>query len=844
MFFLLHSFFQSVSLIIFLDVIVEKEPVVIPHIENILNFNGVCDEQPHILTILPSPSKQQQPDAKDERRLKRHRSERRREGDDDDESDDEDLRKKIARLNHHNQLEREYRDLQEQLNSERLKLMERRLDTLTKSVQESNQENQYLRRALNQQQRANNNNGFLQQQKAEPPKRRRVAQPKARKMHQQAPIHAQEPQQQQSLDQFMLVPYQGPQQQEQMTVEQQVIPMPVIDITETAEFIAQQNEFIARCEAEETQAINLLMPFTEQGVTNIGVQFMHRYKLSGYLELLLQAMRDPTRNHHINEILEHPFMKNYKITLVPNISLAAQPFTSQIESNRQMLLQSNQALNKQSLEVRRNISMVNVHCWFLSKAIRYEDMADAGQLAYKPMLMSQFPHFYDAEICRAWYPYVDSGNNCIITPDLKIPARSIQHGQGHGKHCCFCDFQYIANSEGRLKFAHQVKNCDFIAEMSYDERVILSVVLEKRHSSAEFNKHPFIAKYNPQSLLRRATAEEISQGKFLPFKGDKLRINMATLLSMRQRAYGRFLARVESLDIHDANTEDKLKNLDAKPIAHQLDCFYLTSTPPQPNNVAAADGNKKAASRAKKQTKPGSVQSDRIKKTDGFLYKTLLDYDGNQFRKSKFDEADKTLRDFTLNESTGFGDGMYFSCMYDPLPDRYPTANALPFTVPPIAQQVNDYLASQQQQQFFLPPPQLMLEQYEQQQQQATEVEEQGMEIVFNNEIPSPIAMPTPSPIIIDIATSTTTTTTFMHDHFGARTNEDYGEEDNNDIWGNAKQKEPSIFGSFEIEDSGVIDINAMFTRRDQVFGDPYSFDSDNSSFSKNKTFSSFGDYF
>ena len=51
----------------------------------------------------------------------------------------------------------------------------------------------------------------------------------------------------------------------------------------------------------------------------------------------------------------------------------------------------------------------------------------------------------------------------------------------------------------------------------------------------------------------------------------------------------------------------------------------------------------------------------KIRKEDGFLYKTLIDHQGGQFRISKFHaETKETLRDFTLNTDTGFGDEMYF----------------------------------------------------------------------------------------------------------------------------------------------------------------------------------------
>lgn len=844
---LIHSFFHSIY---WLE---KKEEIVIStHIENILNFDGVCDEQPGILTIIPIASSSQKQEKNNDRRIKRHRSSRRHhnadgeEEVDEEESDDEDLRTKIARLNHHTKLEREYRDLQEEIHSQRLQIMERRLESLSKAVTETNKENQYLRRTINQQQRASisivnnnsNNNNSSNTTNANTTtttttKRKTVA-PRKKK------YQTTQPQQQQSIDQFMqLAPYNPRQQQEEEVGEGAIVPMmmmtpiamPVIDITQTPEFIAQQNAFIAQCEEEDRRAIALLTPFNSEGSYNIGVQFMHRYKLSGYLEVLLEAVRNPSRNDHVREVLNHPFINNYKITLLPNMSMTPSQFSNDREMMDYTTTQRNQVLDKQSPEVRRNLSQVLLHLWFLHKAIRYEEMADAGQLAYKPQIMRQFAHTYAPEILNDWYPYIDAGNNFIITADLKIPAKSIQHGQGHGKHCCYCDFQYIANSEGRLKFAHQVKNCDYLAEMSYDERVILTTVLEKRRASDEFNKHPFIAKYDQNSLLRRATPEEVAQGKYVAFQFEKLRINMRTFLSMRQRAYTRFLARIESLDIHDVNTEEKLKNLDAKPISHQLDCFYLTSSPPPQPSSPTATANKKngkptkSDNRPKKPSAAAIKSNERVKKTDGFLYKTLVDYNGEQFRKSKFGEGDKTRRDFTFNEETGFGDGMYFSCTYDPIPVRYATVNALPFEPAPLAEQVQNYLANQeiqrQQHLFAIPPPLLYLK-------DAGEEEQQQEEMAISYDIIMPHGQEN---------TMTMEVESNIPDFFGAHVN-----RDDPNIWGTISVEQP-IFGTFGYEDNnnnnnlGTGDF--LFPNQDQGFGGEEEEDfsaSFDSRFSKNRS--------
>ncbi len=59
-------------------------------------------------------------------------------------------------------------------------------------------------------------------------------------------------------------------------------------------------------------------------------------------------------------------------------------------------------------------------------------------------------------------------------------------------------------------------------------------------------------------------------------------------------------------------------------------------------------------SKKQKATPKLPVRAPTIKKTEGYLYKALLDYDGNHFRTSKFTaDGKEPLRDFTYNAVTG-----------------------------------------------------------------------------------------------------------------------------------------------------------------------------------------------
>lgn len=579
---------------------------------------------------------------------------------------------------------------------------------MTQAMSDKDLEIQSLKRHIKQQgqkqQQPTVGDYFTPVNNVSTPKKKRVVAPRTKK-----PAKEQQP----SLELFM-VPYNNNnnnQSMEMIPLLQPVAIAAVIDETLSAEFIERSRQFAEQYAREDAYAVEMLVPCVEYGVINIGVTFTYAYKLSDYLEKFLAATNDRTRNGHVRDLLDHSFMQDYKVNLLTNMTVHA-PTTNNAQLVANMMHQKSQVLNPRALEVRLNLSAINIHTWFIAKAIHFEQLAlnNPKQMKSTPIILKNFAYSYHADILQKWYPYLDAGNGHIIMHDLAIPAISVDHGRGCGKNCHFCGQSFIAESEGKLKFSHQVIKCDFIANMSNDERVILAAVLEKRRTNEAFADHLFVKEYETTSLLRLATEREIANGLYLTYykegdkkNGDRVRINMPVLLGMRETVYTRFLMRIDALDKHDLNTTEKVRNLNAKPIAHQLDCFEITTAQP-------ALGQQQQQKSTKK-----TVRAGTIKKSDGFLYKTLLDYEGNHFRTSKFTpDGKQMLRDFTYNPETGFGDDMYFSSPLEPLPTTYPVVSAMPFP-PTIEQQVNMFygLHQQQQQQLQLEQEQQLLTNFE-----------------------------------------------------------------------------------------------------------------------------------
>ncbi len=159
----------------FLICFLEKE---IPnHIEEIIKYDGVCKEIA-IQVEEPTPKqrltleKTSHKHSNEERAIKRRREAN-------EEDDYEDLRSKIERINHHQKLERELRDLQNEWLLQRVIIMERRQNSHDKAMKEKDQEIQALKRSQQNMQKVS----FAPTAPTTPttPKRKRVAAPRSRK---------------------------------------------------------------------------------------------------------------------------------------------------------------------------------------------------------------------------------------------------------------------------------------------------------------------------------------------------------------------------------------------------------------------------------------------------------------------------------------------------------------------------------------------------------------------------------------------------------------------------------------------------------------------------------------
>lgn len=528
-------------------------------------------------------------DNKEDRQLKRHKKELTAE-------------EAIYQL----KLERELRDLQEKIHAKKTALLQQRMGVLMEENAAKDREIAYYINEKNRQPRPQ-------------PTPRRAQQP--RKPRKQAANRKQpEP-----VNELAIVPLNQ---------------APVVDAATQARLLEEErvNIELARFDA---YIEGTLLSFNEEGI-NIGIVQNAQVRIAAYIEKFLEATNAPNANRHLRELLEHPFLTTYRVYVMAN--MPSYPVHNDQAYIQLHLSQKRAVLNTKANEVRYNIMNVNLHAWFLTKAITF--LSD-DKMKYRPIILSNFAHSYGQDVLNQWYPLCNSGNGFIITADLKIPAVSNLQGQGHGKHCCYCGLQYIACRNGVIKHAHQVKNCDYIANMSNNEYVILTTVLAKTLTCPEFNNHEFIAGRNQLSLLRCATPEEEANGLYV-YHGttnERLRINMPVLLAMRARTYDDFLTRIDVLDTH---IKEEM-NLNAKPFTYQLDCFGHTAAP----------AKKKKASTAKSIANA----SGKTQKEDGFLYKTLMDHQGLQFRKTKFSPDGKkaSLRDFVTVDQFGFADSMYYA---------------------------------------------------------------------------------------------------------------------------------------------------------------------------------------
>ena len=672
-----------------------KRPgTVISHLEKIRAYEGECGA----ITTTTVEVEEEPPS----KLLKRYKHD-----------DQEELHEKIDRLAYHLRLEHELRILEANKNNRRFAKLER----------EAREKDQEIVRLRQQASLRNNNNNTTTTP-------RRVVKSKKSTATVEPAL------QQQQLDSFLTTPVTTlairnnnnnnatPPQRQQQQEAPKSAKQQAKEIEEAHKLALQQKfdaynrELAQWYEQYDTPAHSTLRAYIECGEANIGISIAYPYLLSEYLQKFLEIAQ--ADNQHIEDIIDHPFLANYRVQLMANMLPLDE---QQQQQNAFVMLKSKRdVLNRESVAVRYNLSNVMIHTNFIAKAIKFTNETTLG---YRPVILQNFQYGYAPEILAKWYPRLDAGNGYVITPDLKITAVCTLHGQGRGKRCCFCGLEYIACNGGVLKHTHQVTGCDYLANASDDERVVLNIVLERRAIYVKFAKHKFIANYDSTSLLRLATPDEIERGLYVTYAktGEHLRLNMPVFLALRKEVYEEFLSRIDSLDTHTDN-----KNLDAKPFAHQLDCFGHSRT----NNVAVtavASAPKKVSSKQNKKKKNARHDdTSKIHKEQGFLYKTLLDHDGGQFRKTKFDKDGRTsLRNFAVDPLTGFGDDMYFSAAPEIAPRLYnneETDNLNRRVAEEMAHTDAQLLQEAQQQQRAIVPA------HQQQQQQQ---EEDHIRIDFSN---------------------------------------------------------------------------------------------------------------
>jgi hypothetical protein len=399
-----------------------------------------------------------------------------------------------------------------------------------------------------------------------------------------------------------------------------------------------EQQALAEFEEQLYAALKIFSKGEAQGnVHNIGFPVNYKYSLRKLIDMILDATNQVTvRNKHLADLIDHEFLDNYRVSCYQNMEYLV-PAT---EEERTMFenMQRGQVLDLKSPVVRRNISNLLVQLWFVSRAIDLKE--NSLEHGFIPMIISERAYSIAPEILHKWYPDFDAGIGTVLTEDLRIAACSSasNKGQGKNKQCCFCNQQFIGCINGSIKNAHQVTWCDTLANLSNDERVILQAVFDQKEKSPKFAKAKFICRYNENSFLRRATDHEIATNRYVtcPKTQEKLRVNIPVLLKMRERSYNEFINRIHHYDV---GTRDK--NLNARLVYGLVDCFGFSD--------------------------PKEEYKCRMKDKDGLLFKTLVDFQGNNFMAAKVNCAEELRRNFHYDPETGFGDDLYFSSPLDHL---------------------------------------------------------------------------------------------------------------------------------------------------------------------------------
>ncbi len=390
--------------------------------------------------------------------------------------------------------------------------------------------------------------------------------------------------------------------------------------------------------------------------TNVGVSMAAYYKLNTVLEKLnseidVYKQRSDAEEEERERDFENSFItdEKYRVLLLSNQILFVQPEGSGYPIP--IMVTDEAQRKKMGIDVASSINRINtanvlIHTWFARKALKHNSQEDPSHLI---SIVENRPFAYDVEIVRKWFPCFNAGNGTILLENLECHAFGVKQGQGFGKKCLFCEMQFVGIKCGTTKYSHHPNLCDTLANLSNDERIILETVIKKCGTSKEFADHDFIKSRGKRSFLRLATEEEVAAGIYVDYaeKAEKVRVNMTTLMAMRSKCYDFFMGRIRTMD---RATDEK--NIDAKAMPGLLDCFNLNSR---------INPKKNKSKKAKQSIDP----------EDGFLFRTLVDSDGNNFMQTKTVKVKSKrvwLRNFDIDPETGFGSEMYFSRPMGDLP--------------------------------------------------------------------------------------------------------------------------------------------------------------------------------
>ena len=401
-------------------------------------------------------------------------------------------------------------------------------------------------------------------------------------------------------------------------------------------------------------------PFVNcQGRFNLSVTAPDFYDLRDILSKVITTNQNGAPLSDEDEsLLRSGLLNDYRIFLRHNNDA-----TAPIEEREKQLF----ALD--SDDNRINCSNILLHYAFVRKAREFNCITKpnkkTGQLETKHTIevTDELRFSYGQECCSLWFPKLTHGVNTIVSESLRFFALSHKSGAGDGKICPFCCKNYINYSSGNIKNMHQLTGCDVLANLSQNERVILEKVLAQRAASSDFATHKLIAQYSEQSLLRKATAREIEAKHYVRCKltGDKLRLNMPVFMQLRADTWEEFLQRLNAF----STSKTSLYNLHAQPFARMIDALCIdrpmTRPPAKLPSLAARPAPKKVVppkprpSQMSEQQKEEAKQRERISRCKNtFLGKVLLNHRGENYL------ANLPLRDFRIDDETGFGDGMFF----------------------------------------------------------------------------------------------------------------------------------------------------------------------------------------